>query len=129
LSNAIRERWAELWSQYLAFYGIEEPRDVFDSTWSRLFEPEGCIRGFGVRDESHQGFLFGTSHYVLHDNMWTTTQDCFLQDLYVHPAWRRQGIARNLILGVADAARVRGCETFFWLTMRTIALLALCTIK
>ncbi len=101
-----RERWAELWSQNLAFYGIEKPRDVFDSTWSCLFEPEGCIRGLGVRDESHQGFLVDISHYVLHDNTWTTTQGLLPSESLCRSGMAPSGAYREVLFSALLTRRV-----------------------
>ena len=38
----------------------------------------------------------------------------WLEDLYVRPAFRRQGVGRRLLLEVAAAARARGCGRLEW---------------
>lgn len=38
----------------------------------------------------------------------------YLEDLFVDPAWRRQGIARALLQRLAALAQERGCGRFEW---------------
>lgn len=38
----------------------------------------------------------------------------YLEDLYVQPAWRGQGIGRSLLVHLAGLARDRGCGRFEW---------------
>ena len=38
---------------------------------------------------------------------------CELQQLWVHPDWRRRGIARQLVRAVEAQARERGCGVFY----------------
>jgi GNAT superfamily N-acetyltransferase len=38
---------------------------------------------------------------------------CELQQLWVHPAHRRQGLGAQLVLAFEEAGRVRGCRSFY----------------
>lgn len=38
----------------------------------------------------------------------------YLEDLYVQPAWRGQGVGRSLLVHLAGLARERGCGRFEW---------------
>jgi len=40
----------------------------------------------------------------------------FLYELAVEPAWRRRGVGRALVAGLADRARSRGCYGMWVLT-------------
>jgi len=42
--------------------------------------------------------------------VWTQALECYLAELYVAPAKRRQGIGRALMLSALDAARSRGAD-------------------
>ena len=57
----------------------------------------------------------GIAHYLLHTSIWAQ-HVCYLQDLFVDPLARGQGVARALIEFVADAARGQGAARFYWLT-------------
>jgi hypothetical protein len=45
-----RARWAELWSEYQIFYGVELPAAVSDNTWQRLHN--GRVQGLGARNSA-----------------------------------------------------------------------------
>jgi GNAT superfamily N-acetyltransferase len=38
----------------------------------------------------------------------------YLEDLFVVPAWRRQGVGRRLLVHLAQLAVARGCVRFEW---------------
>jgi GNAT superfamily N-acetyltransferase len=115
LQPADRERWAELWTGYLAFYGTSVPAAISTSTWSRIRDPAGTVRAFGAFDDS--GRLAAIAHYLFHPHAWSTRDACYLQDLFVDPAARGRGYGRALIEAVASVARERRCHSFYWMTM------------
>jgi GNAT superfamily N-acetyltransferase len=105
-------RWAELWSEYQVFYGVELPAAVSESTWQRLHD--GRVHGLGARN-SNDG-LIGIVHFLYHQDTWSTASACYLQDLYVEPAARGTGCGRMLIEAVAESARKAGANPPYWLT-------------
>lgn len=48
--------------------------------------------------------------------MWRLEDVCCLQDLWVEPAFRGQGIGLALIEAVHAIADARGCPKVYWLT-------------
>jgi ribosomal protein S18 acetylase RimI-like enzyme len=42
-------------------------------------------------------------------SVWTSAEDCWLEDLYVVPEARRSGLGRALVDAALDSARERGC--------------------
>ncbi|MFL5869605.1 MAG: GNAT family N-acetyltransferase [Solirubrobacterales bacterium] len=42
-------------------------------------------------------------------SVWTSSEDCWLEDLYVAPEARRAGLGRALVEAALDSARSRGC--------------------
>ncbi len=109
------DRWVELWTAYLTFYKTTLPQDIFDSTWQRLITQSGTLRGFGVR-ESEDGPLLGLTHYLLHETSWSAKPMCYLQDLFVDESLRGKGLARKLILKVAETAKELDCYKCYWST-------------
>jgi ribosomal protein S18 acetylase RimI-like enzyme len=43
-------------------------------------------------------------------SLWTATEDCWLEDLFVRTEARRRGIARALVQRALERARERGCR-------------------
>ncbi len=57
------------------------------------------------------GFAYGTT--MLRVDKPTSF---YVNEVSVHPAYRRQGIARRLLARIADEARERGCESLWLMT-------------
>jgi GNAT superfamily N-acetyltransferase len=117
LKPSDRVRWEELWNQYQVFYGVALPAAVTESTWQRLHN--GRVHGLGARDSA--GRLMGIVHFLYHEDTWSTTPTCYLQDLYVDPALRGSGCGRKLIEAVAAASHKAGANNPYWLTHQSNA--------
>ena len=105
--------WRRLWTDYLAFYETARPESVYATTFARLLDPAEPMRGFVAEAD---GAPVGLTHLIYHRHCWAEADICYLQDLYVDPDRRGQGIARALIehvYGVADAA---GAVSVYWMT-------------
>jgi ribosomal protein S18 acetylase RimI-like enzyme len=61
----------------------------------------------------------GFALYFFTYSTWTSVNGLYLEDLYVDPAWRRQGIARALMRELASIAVNAGCRRFQWLVLRS----------
>jgi aminoglycoside 6'-N-acetyltransferase I len=75
-----------------------------------LAQPERFIQLMMYDDKSTPiGFIEGSirGDYV---NGTETSPVGFVEGVYVAPAWRRQGVARQLFAAIADWARARGCR-------------------
>lgn len=116
LAPADRPRWAALWRGYLDFYHTRLPEATYADTWERLTSPDGAIRGLGARAGGESAPLVGIAHYLFHPHAWSPREVCYLQDLFVDAAARRQGCGRALIAAVADEARARGSFRLYWTT-------------
>jgi len=116
LVAADREQWERLARAYKAFYQTVLPDSAYEQTWQRLLQQDG-IHGFCAQVD---GRLVGMTHYLFHTGIWTP-KVCYLEDLFVEPATRGQGIARALIDAVAHSARAAGATRLYWLTHETNA--------
>ena len=91
----------------------------------RLFFAKARLRNEGLLEakELHglaarlDGRVVGIAHYLFHTNVWVDDV-CYLADLFVDEQVRGQGAARLLIEAVADKARQRGCQRYYWLTQQ-----------
>ncbi len=115
LQHGDRAAWEPLFRGYLEFYKSSLSDDVIDTTWSRLMsvEPEFHI-GLGAVTPSDD--LVGIAHILFHRSTWSKTYYCYLEDLFVDPAIRAQGIGRKLIEAVYREADQRNCTRTYWAT-------------
>ena len=109
--NDDRAQWESLARAYKAFYRSVLPDSDYDRTWQRLRLRDG-IRGLGAHAD---GRLVGITHYLFHTGIWSA-RACYLEDLFVEPDRRGQGVARALSEAVAASAREHGATRLYWLT-------------
>ena len=99
--------WRRLFNGYIAFYAASVPEHVIDATWRRLMAGgEGAQVALVAVDDADEPF--GLAHVVFHRSTWSATWYCYLEDLFVDPARRKEGAGRALIEAVyreADARR------------------------
>jgi GNAT superfamily N-acetyltransferase len=105
--------WRGLWSAYNAFYDAAVPEVVTQVTWRRILDSHSAI--FARLAENH-GDIIGFTVSVLHEGTWTIEPICYLEDLFVEPSSRRQGVGRVLIQDLVDRARARRWSRLYWHT-------------
>ncbi|WP_234011990.1 MULTISPECIES: GNAT family N-acetyltransferase [unclassified Streptomyces] len=111
LAGPDRAEWEALARKYMTFCGNEISDQCFDQAWRRLLDA-GPIRGIAARIG---GKLVGFAHYGFEPTVWAA-YSCHLQDLFVAPENRRQGVARALIEWLAGDAEEYGAVSLHWLT-------------
>lgn len=117
LADADRAAWEPLARGYKAFYETEVDAAGYEQAWQRL-RGGAPLLGLGawLPDESGRGErLVGIAHAVFHGSIWAD-RVCYLQDLFVDPAVRGQGVAAALIAHLAQCARDQGAARYYWLT-------------
>jgi len=62
------------------------------------------------------GQVIGLAHVLFHRSTWSPTWYCYLEDLFVDPAARKNGIGRALIEATYREADARGCTRTYWAT-------------
>lgn len=107
--------WRGLWTGYTAFYGAAVPEAVTAGTWARILDPEAPVF---ARLAEADGAVVGFAVGVVHLGTWTLAPICYLEDLFVDPAHRGQGIGRRLIRDLVDLGRERGWSRLYWHTMK-----------
>jgi GNAT superfamily N-acetyltransferase len=110
-----QDRWLQLFRGYIEFYEAHVPDDVTAATWRRLMSPaDGHPVGFASVDV--HDVPTGLAHVLFHRSTWSPTWYCYLEDLFVDPAYRGHGHARALIAAVYAEADRRRCTRTYWVT-------------
>jgi GNAT superfamily N-acetyltransferase len=117
LAGSDFDAWEPLWQGYLSFYKATVPNSTTALTFSRLTSGAEPMGGFLARDGA--GKAVGMVNWIDHRSCWTPGDYCYLQDLFVAPEGRAQGVGRALIEAVVEAAKARRCSRVYWLTHET----------
>ncbi|KAA9107627.1 GNAT family N-acetyltransferase [Microbacterium rhizomatis] len=117
LSSNDKPDWLALWNGYLTFYETELPGATTESTFRRLTTPGSGLYGALARDED--GRAIGLVHWLTHPATWSTTDYCYLEDLFVVPGARSSGTGAALIAAVRAWAAENGSSKVYWLTAET----------
>lgn len=105
--------WLRLWEGYTGFYASPQPADVTEYTWQRMLDPASPVLG---RIALVDGKVVGFAIAVLHEGTWVKTPICYLEDLFVDPQARGQGIARTLMLSLQAEGKEKGWSRLYWHT-------------
>lgn len=102
-------QWLPLWDGNNQ--GQSNPA-VTAETWRRLMDPAFPVHGLGAHA---QGRLAGLLHYIIHPVTGHIQPVCYMQDVFVDPACRRQGVARTLVASLAALGRQQEWARIYWL--------------
>ncbi len=105
-----RERWAELYRGYAAFYEVTAPD--LDHLWRRL-TVEGELECFVAE---LQGDVVGLAHVRAFGRPLEGDTAGFLDDLFVEPTRRGSGVGAALLDHLRSLAAERGWGLVTWIT-------------
>lgn len=111
-----RRDWRALWQAYLDFYGVRLRDEIADATWSRVLDPASDHQCLIHEDDA--GRVTGFVIYFFHRASWTDGWNCCVEDVYVAPRARGNGIGRALMEAALAAARERRVYRIYWQTDR-----------
>lgn len=114
---ADRAAWESLFGAYGVFYETRFSLAIFDGVWTWLMDAAHPVSALVAERETPEGQrLVGFAHLrALHDTF-TAGPGWFLDDLYVMPEYRGEGIARALITACEAIAHEGGGGTLRWIT-------------
>lgn len=107
------EHWQGLWAGYNAFYHNDLQPGITAFTWQRILDDASPVN---CRVAECEGRLTGFATTVVHENTWTLTPVCYLEDLFVDPAFRGRGIGRRLINDLVAKVKQNGWSRLYWHT-------------
>jgi len=114
-----RADWLDLWNGYLSFYETELDEATTEVTFGRITSPASGLYAAIARDGA--GRAVGLVQWLTHPATWTTTDYCYLEDLFVSPEGRGAGTGRALIEHVRSWADRNGSTKVYWLTAESNA--------
>ena len=103
------EQWRPLWRENC---GDTIADDVTAETWRRLTNPKEAVHGIVAEQD---GALVGLLHYILHPTTGQIEPVCYMQDVFVTPDLRRQGIGRQLVWDLQETGRSQGWARLYWI--------------
>jgi GNAT superfamily N-acetyltransferase len=110
-------RWRELWDGYCRFYERDLSDVVTAHTWTRLMDASSPVHA--VVAEREADGVIGMANYIIHENTWTMTPVCYLEDLFVDPDRRAAGVGRELIDWLLGEVIRQGWSRLYWNTRDT----------
>ena len=110
-------RWRELWDGYCRFYERELSEPKTRHTWARIMDAASPVHAI-VAERADDGVI-GMANYIIHDNTWTLTPVCYLQDLFVDPGRRAAGVGKQLIDWLVAESKAQGWSRLYWNTRET----------
>ena len=112
-----RFRWGKLWDGYCRFYERDLSAPVTRHTWARIMDPTSSVHAI-VAERPRDGVI-GMANYVIHENTWTLTPVCYLEDLFVNPKKRALGVGKQLIDWLVAEMKRRKWSRLYWNTRET----------
>ncbi len=109
--------WDRLWSLYLRFYETELPDTMHTLTFERYTTRCDMKAFFAVEKES--GRIVGLANTIFQISGWLERAQLYLQDLFVDPSARKQGIGKAFLLHIKANAYAAGVQKIHWLTKET----------
>jgi GNAT superfamily N-acetyltransferase len=107
-------RWRELWDGYCRFYERDLSEAVTRHTWTRIVDAASPVHAIVAEVEG--AGVIGMANYIIHENTWTLTPVCYLEDLFVEPSQRAGGVGRQLIDWLVAEMKKQGWSRLYWHT-------------
>jgi len=114
LSKNDRQEWEVLYFGYAEFYKMPMNQEILDAVWSWIFDAQKKF--YALIAKSGDGKTHGLMHYREMASPLRGTPVGFLDDLYVHPKSRGQGVVDALFQALNESARSKGWPFVRWIT-------------
>lgn len=115
LEEKDKPAWRGLFKGYIEFYKATVGDDVIELSWQRLMAGAADFH-VGLVAVNETDTPVGLAHVLFHRSTWSPTHYCYLEDLFVDPKQRLQGVGRALIEATYREADARTCTRTYWAT-------------
>lgn len=113
LKEKDKQDWLILWHQADGWSLKNNRPDIPESNWQEIFSDKNRLLAFGLYDADNTK-LVGYVLYRFNVCVKTAGDECYICDLFVDPAFRRQGGGQRLMQAVEQEAEKAGAERIFW---------------
>jgi ribosomal protein S18 acetylase RimI-like enzyme len=114
ISDDDRAQWEGLYYGYAEFYKVPMNDDILETVWGWIQDVENPFYGLIAKDEN--GKAVGLMHCRQMPSPLRGAQVGFLDDLFVDPDSRGQGIVECLYEGLNRLAAEQGWPLIRWIT-------------
>ena len=114
LRPADREEWQALYHGYAEFYRVEMNQRILDTVWGWIHDEGNPFFGLLARDA--QGRAVGLMHCRQMPSPLRGALVGFLDDLFVDPEARGQGVVEALYAALNELGREQGWPFIRWIT-------------
>ena len=109
----LKAGWRTLYNGYATFYKRIMTDDIAEAVWSWVTDPEHELDAvIAVQNDT----AVGLAHFRRMPSPLRGADVGFLDDMFISPQARGQGIAEALFDHLRDTARARGWEIIRWIT-------------
>ena len=114
LCLADQEQWKNMYYGYADFYNMPMQQEILDTVWSWIFNDKNKFYALIARGTD--GEALGFMHYREMPSPIRGTFVGFLDDLYVKPEHRGNGVAEALFELLNELAKNKGWPFVRWMT-------------
>lgn len=107
------DQWLALW---IGNNQGDIDEEITACTWKRLADPDNTMVN-GLCAEMNGEFR-GIAHYILHNTTGQIKPVCYMQDVYVDPQFRRQGVGKRLVNEITEIGKREDWARLYWITQR-----------
>ena len=114
LSPEDKAQWQALYCGYAKFYKMPMSQQTLDTVWSWIFD--GDYKFYCLIAKNSEGDALGLAHYREMPSPLRGAVVGFLDDLYVDPASRGEGVVDALFESLEQQAKQHGWPFVRWVT-------------
>ena len=112
----IRSATPDDFPQWLALWNANNLGQINEAvttqTWMRILDADAPVHALVAEDK---GELVGMVQYILHPTTGNLHDVCYMQDVFVAPEHRKQGIARTMITALERIGSREKWARIYWL--------------
>ena len=114
LSLQDRVEWEVLYYGYAEFYKVPMNQEILDTVWSWIFDKNNAFYALVAKDDA--GRYLGLMHYRAMPSPLRGKRVGFLDDLFIKPEFRGNGVVDALYEALKRSALDKGWPFIRWIT-------------